>query len=55
MKLTETHKNLLTLIKSELIQQDVDSGELDPMNIIQMGEALSEADNTISNYLNEEE
>lgn len=55
MKLTELHKNLLTRVKSELIQQEVDSGKLDPMDMIQMGEALNKADNTITNYLNEEE
>lgn len=55
MKLTEQQKNLLTKIKSELIQQDVDESLVDPMNIAEMANALDRSNSTIANYLQEEE
>lgn len=55
MKLTEQQKDLLTKIKSELIQQDVDSELVDPMNMIEMAKALDDSNSTIANYLQEEE
>jgi len=54
MQLTEQQKNLLTKIKSELIQQDVDSSLVDPMSMVEMAKALDDSNKTIANYLQEE-
>lgn len=54
MKLTEKHKNILTQIKSELIQQDIDDNLIDPMNLSEMADALDKSNLRIANYLQEE-
>ena len=51
----EKQKNTLTKIKSELIQQDVDSNLVDPMNMTEVAKALDDSNKTIANYLQEEE
>jgi hypothetical protein len=55
MKLTEAQKNILTKIKSELIEQDVDDNLIDPMNLSEMADALDQANLVIASYLQEEE
>jgi len=55
MQLTDEQKKLLTQIKSELIEQEVEDGLVDPMNMIEMGEELDRANRKIAEYLQEEE
>ncbi|OQA30100.1 MAG: hypothetical protein BWY55_00956 [archaeon ADurb.Bin336] len=55
MKLTEQQKNILTKIKSELIQQDIDEEKIDPMDLTAMANALDKSNQVITNYLQEEE